>query len=196
MAFDEKTKKEVKEKAAYYCCICQKTSISVEVHHIIPQKDGGDDTIDNAAPLCPTCHADYGDNPEKRRGIKERRDWWYENVKKMYSSNITSQEQMKKIHSLVEKTITSMIVKQKKYNDDLKLELKEIMSNAIENMTPATSDMTISAVLNTAVSSVSSIQPLQQNNPEEQIRNIKCKFCKCIVSSSFCYCPNCGKQLY
>ena len=53
MAFNEDTKREVRQKAAYQCCRCR--SFGVEVHHILPQKDGGPDTIDNAAPLCPNC---------------------------------------------------------------------------------------------------------------------------------------------
>jgi 5-methylcytosine-specific restriction endonuclease McrA len=73
MSFSEKTKIEVKEKAAFRCCRCQ--SVSVQVHHIIPEEAGGADTIDNAAPLCPSCHNAFGGNPEKRKEIKQMRDW-------------------------------------------------------------------------------------------------------------------------
>lgn len=53
--FPEAVKKLVKEKAHFRCCRCQ--NIGVEVHHIIPEKDGGTDDVDNAAPLCQKCHA-------------------------------------------------------------------------------------------------------------------------------------------
>jgi len=62
--FSESVKKEVREKAAFRCCRCH--SIGVEVHHIIPKKDGGTADIDNEAPLCPNCHDWFGDNPKKR----------------------------------------------------------------------------------------------------------------------------------
>lgn len=78
MAFSEKLKLEVRRMTAFRCCRCQ--SIGVEVHHIIPQADGGPGTIANAAPLCAKCHADFGANPAKRKEIIEMRDWWYEKV--------------------------------------------------------------------------------------------------------------------
>lgn len=37
------------------CCICGILH-NIQVHHIIPQEDGGSDEIDNAIPLCPNCH--------------------------------------------------------------------------------------------------------------------------------------------
>jgi hypothetical protein len=48
------------------------------VHHILPEASGGPDTEENAAPLCPSCHTDFGGNPEKRKTIREMRDFWYE----------------------------------------------------------------------------------------------------------------------
>ena len=85
MGFSEKVKREVKEKAMFRCCICQ--VIRVHIHHILPTKDGGSDDIDNAAPLCPSCHDNYGDNPSKRKEIKQMRDFWYKKVEKMYPDN-------------------------------------------------------------------------------------------------------------
>lgn len=83
MAFSETLKKEVRRLAAFRCCRCQ--SIGVEVHHIVPQVDGGPDTIENAAPLCAKCHSDFGANSAKRKEIIEMRDWWYEKVADKYS---------------------------------------------------------------------------------------------------------------
>ena len=77
MAFSEDLKRRVRERAHYACCLCKQTSMSVEVHHIVPQSENGPDTEDNAAPLCPSCHADFGGNLEKRKRVKEQRDWWY-----------------------------------------------------------------------------------------------------------------------
>lgn len=83
MSFSEKLKKQVRQRAAYQCCRCR--SFGVEVHHIIPQKNNGPNIISNAAPLCPNCHNDFGDNVEKRKVIREMRDWWYSTVKKMFT---------------------------------------------------------------------------------------------------------------
>jgi hypothetical protein len=40
--------------------------------------EGGQDTEENAAPLCPSCHENYGGNPQKRKLIREARELWYE----------------------------------------------------------------------------------------------------------------------
>jgi hypothetical protein len=46
--------------------------------HIIPQAAGGSDDLENAAPLCSSCHDLFGGNPDKRKQIREMRDLWYE----------------------------------------------------------------------------------------------------------------------
>lgn len=82
MAFSEAIKLEVKRKAAFQCCRCKE--IGVEVHHIVPEEDGGPDEIDNAAPLCPSCHDNFGGNPDKRNEIRQMRDWWYDVIAEQY----------------------------------------------------------------------------------------------------------------
>ena len=77
MAFSEAVKLEAKRKAHYKCCTCESIDF-LDVHHIIPKKDEDDDSIDNAVALCKKCHDVYGGNLEKRKWIKEKRDFWYE----------------------------------------------------------------------------------------------------------------------
>jgi hypothetical protein len=60
----------------------------VEIHHIIPQAEGGPDVEDNAAPLCASCHSAYGANPVKRRDIRDARDLWYEIVERQRSNPV------------------------------------------------------------------------------------------------------------
>lgn len=84
MPFSEKTKLEAKKRSNFQCCVC--FSPFVEVHHIIPQENGGDDTLDNAAPLCGGCHQKYGGNRELQKQLKEMRDHWWERCK---NQNIT-----------------------------------------------------------------------------------------------------------
>lgn len=85
MAFSEALKLKVKKSAHFSCCLCR--AVAVEVHHIIPQEESGPDTIDNAAPLCPTCHELYGANPTKRKFLREARDFWYDICSKRYKSD-------------------------------------------------------------------------------------------------------------
>lgn len=85
LAFSESLKLEVKHKAHFCCCLCH--ALGVDVHHIIPEAEKGPDTLDNAAPLCPSCHETYGANPTKRKFIREARDFWYEVCAKRYAGD-------------------------------------------------------------------------------------------------------------
>jgi hypothetical protein len=85
MAFLESLRLSVKQRAHFRCCLCH--GLGVEIHHIEPQLDGGADTDDNAAPLCPTCHETWGANPTKRKFIREARDFWYDLCSKRYASD-------------------------------------------------------------------------------------------------------------
>ncbi|MEY2485491.1 MAG: hypothetical protein QOH39_1139 [Verrucomicrobiota bacterium] len=76
MPFSEATKLAAKRRAHFSCVVCHQAF--VEVHHITPQADGGDDDLDNAAPLCASCHDLFGGNPDKRKQIRQMRDLWYE----------------------------------------------------------------------------------------------------------------------
>jgi hypothetical protein len=79
MPFPESVKRRVRELAAFRCCRC--LNIGIEVHHIVPEREGGASDEQNAAPLCAKCHADFGDNPIKRAEIRQMRDWWYNTVR-------------------------------------------------------------------------------------------------------------------
>lgn len=78
MPFSPAVKLEVKKKADFTCCWCEERRNKVEAHHIIPESEGGPDTEENAAPLCGSCHDLYGMNPQLRKEVTERRDYWYE----------------------------------------------------------------------------------------------------------------------
>ena len=75
MAFSEALKVELRARARHKCCLCE--SHFVEIHHIVPQAEGGSDEEENAAPLCGGCHARYGNNPDHRKQIREARDQHY-----------------------------------------------------------------------------------------------------------------------
>jgi tetratricopeptide (TPR) repeat protein len=100
MPFSESLKLRVRKKSNWQCCICE--AFYVEIHHIITQEDGGLDTEDNAAPLCPSCHDTYGSNPQKRKFIREKRDDWYAKCEKKYNINPL----LEKISKRLDKTVT------------------------------------------------------------------------------------------
>jgi hypothetical protein len=81
---------EVSERALLYCgrhcCVCHKfCGVKIELHHIVPKSEGGEDTFDNCIPLCFDCHADVmAYNPKHPKGrkyttseLKAHRDRWY-----------------------------------------------------------------------------------------------------------------------
>lgn len=141
MAFSEIIKKEVRQKAAYQCCCCR--NFGIEVHHIIPSENQGQDTIDNAAPLCPNCHTDFGNNLKKRKVIKEMRDWWYKKVDNMFNTQPSSMRLLQKIGKQVEEIKNT-------YSQDvpkLKRLLKEYINQTINNITPNNASSAASEVV-------------------------------------------------
>jgi HNH endonuclease len=92
MAFSEAVKASVRKKSHLSCCICH--AFGVEIHHIIPQAEGGPDSEDNAAPLCPSCHEIYGANSAKRKMITEAREVWYEICATRYAPDVNRVERL------------------------------------------------------------------------------------------------------
>ena len=75
--------------AARRCCVCRRfKGVGVEVHHIVPEADGGDNSLGNAIVLCFDCHCAAGHyNPKHPRGTKfsrgelrKHRDAWIQKV--------------------------------------------------------------------------------------------------------------------
>jgi hypothetical protein len=61
MGFSKAIKSEILVLCARHCCVCHKPKgLNIEVHHIVPQEQGGADALDNAIALCFDCHADAG----------------------------------------------------------------------------------------------------------------------------------------
>ncbi len=55
MAFNQGEVEQLLADTGRRCCICGGLH-NVQVHHVVPKEQGGDDDIDNAIPLCPNCH--------------------------------------------------------------------------------------------------------------------------------------------
>lgn len=86
MPFSPSVRREALIAAARYCCVCHRyKGVKVEVHHIVPESQGGFNDLENAIVLCFDCHADAGHyNPEHPRGTKfspdelrNARDSWH-----------------------------------------------------------------------------------------------------------------------
>ena len=61
MGFPSKIREDIFVKSARHCCVCHRyKGIKVEIHHILPKKQGGEDTFENAISLCFDCHSDAG----------------------------------------------------------------------------------------------------------------------------------------
>ena len=132
MPFTEELKSKVKKQSHFACCLCH--AIGVEIHHIVPQSEGGEDSEHNAAPLCPSCHEIYGANPQKRKFITETRDFWYEICAKRYATDTNILTDIaNRLEQSVSKTdfqaavdsITTLISGKPKSDDAISVELPE-----------------------------------------------------------------------
>jgi hypothetical protein len=85
MPFEEALKASVRRRAHFACCLCH--DLGVEIHHVVPEAEGGANAEENAAPLCPSCHERYGANPVKRKFIREARDFWFEICDERYGDD-------------------------------------------------------------------------------------------------------------
>lgn len=186
MGFSESIKLEVKRKAAFQCCRCR--YVGVEVHHIIPQEYGGSDDIDNAAPLCANCHAHFGGNPEKRKEIRQMRDWWYEVV----SSQLKGIQNSALLGQIAELNEKINVISANQDRQDLKFQtdfreikdaLKSMSDKYIDSMTPSTAVATASGIVNTVLTGTGS-------NVLTTFRCWKCGRQTDLQYSSIC--PTCG----
>ena len=90
MAFPNEVKIKALVACGRRCCICHKfCGNNMEIHHIRHHAEGGNDTFENAIPLCFDCHAEVGQyDPKHPKGTKfsdkeliGHRDNWYQKVR-------------------------------------------------------------------------------------------------------------------
>lgn len=184
MSFSSQIINQVKEKAAFKCCRCQ--SIGIEVHHIIPQRDKGPDTLENAAPLCPNCHSWFGDNSIKRKEITHMRDWWFKVVEKQYSPNDINYKLFSEINAKIEALTTN----QDKALIDLKETLKNAALETIDQMTVGTARTTASGIANATVTSFSPSPSFPPPNEFDGLEN--CQYCLSDQTKFGDLCVYCG----
>jgi hypothetical protein len=151
--------------AAFRCCRCHQ--IGVDIHHIIPQSQGGTDLIDNAAPLCQNCHDRFGANPEKRKEIRQMRDWWYEIVKEKYYGDLSQFERLNETILKIQHTQDSNQSEISKLREELTAELKAIrtMQEQAAEKVQYVSVADLPSQVNSAVSGVVSGVGIAKSGP-------------------------------
>lgn len=61
MGFSDAIRQQIFVRSARHCCVCHKAKgLNIEIHHITPASEGGEDSLENAIALCFDCHADAG----------------------------------------------------------------------------------------------------------------------------------------
>ncbi len=134
MPFSEHIKLKVKRRAAFRCCRCQ--TIGVDVHHIVPESEGGPNTFNNAAPLCQNCHNQIGHNTTKRKEIRQMRDWWYEVCGNQYAAEGYPYED--KIND-INNTLINIQKGQEGLIPNLVGELRDLFDQSVADITSPTS---------------------------------------------------------
>jgi hypothetical protein len=90
MGFSKEVKETLLVLCARHCCVCHRAKgVKVEIHHIVPVAEGGEDTLENAILLCFDCHADAGhyniNHPKgtkfSRSELQKQKDAWIETVR-------------------------------------------------------------------------------------------------------------------
>ena len=191
--FSQEIVEEVRRKAAFRCCRFQ--NIGIHVHHIIPSKNGGSDDIDNAAPLCPTCHDLLGDNPSKRSQITQMRDWWYKVVENMYP---TSNQYMKRLNQINSSIEQIKIDYQQGLNNwqtgmaELKTTITEYTNNILDNLNPGNISAGVSGIINTYDTLATGVQL-----GPKTYANVICNNCGTQIGLSIGTdnCPTCGQPI-
>jgi hypothetical protein len=86
MPFPKPVREDALFRSRRCCCVCQEfAGVYTNVHHIVPEADGGADTLDNAIVLCLRCHGEAGHyNPRHPIGskyspgeLRNHRDAWW-----------------------------------------------------------------------------------------------------------------------
>lgn len=86
MAFSKETVEKLLVACHRHCCICHKvTGIKMEIHHIKPCSEDGEDSEENGIPLCFDCHAEVlAYNPQHPKGrrftaaeLRKHKEQWF-----------------------------------------------------------------------------------------------------------------------
>ena len=108
-------RRNVKDEAGHTCAIPTCKATPIEIAHIIPVKEGGDNSQGNLIALCPTCHRRYDKGEIGRKSIRN----YKERLKTL--SRIADREPLSK-NLLRELTQTSLKNNQLADDDELRID--------------------------------------------------------------------------
>lgn len=89
MSFSGKIRDDALVACGRHCCLCHRfRGLKIELHHIVQQSEGGEDTFENCIPLCFDCHGDMRSydsvHPKGTKytqsELRIHRDRWYAKV--------------------------------------------------------------------------------------------------------------------
>lgn len=202
MVFSELIKKTIKEKAHYKCCICESFG-PLHVHHVNPEAEGGSDTEDNAAPLCVNCHDTYGGNPEKRKWIREKREFWFKKCEEILTND--NLEQLGKMYEIIEKTFNEV----KSSKEDIKYlqtSMSELISKSNElslklNDLNKKEKPSTYAQIGSFCQTIAGTTTAMSFLVREESHEYSCSFCGTKAKISGCFnpflcCPNCRSPMH
>lgn len=192
MPFSPALKLRVKRKAHFRCVWCEKFKF-IEVHHIIPERDEGPNTEDNAVPLCPDDHTLYGENPGLRNFMRQKRDWWYDICEtKMTFENVDELEEFNNRLENVEDNREELIEIISNLSNEVKRLSAEIETIPEENKNEVYTQMTSTSDVLTSLTQ-SMYQPVGQFVLQAELP--RCPNCKepTVFFLPNGKCPNCSE---
>ena len=86
-SLSSRTRSKVLERMKMCCSLCGWAEGSVDLHHIVPKKDGGKDTLDNITPICPNCHRMVHNGYISTDDLMSFTDLYGDSWKHLYLSN-------------------------------------------------------------------------------------------------------------
>lgn len=97
-AFVTSNREEIISSGGSRCYVCGYNFAQIlEIHHVMPIKDGGNNSLDNLVSLCPTCHR-LVHNLERNLKNKQTSWRWFSQVFEEWShENLTHNKSMKLI---------------------------------------------------------------------------------------------------
>ncbi len=186
LPFSDSVRTEARKRAHFRCVICHEPF--VEVHHIVPESEGGPNTLDNAAPLCAGCHDAYGNNPDKRKQIKDMRDLWYDICDKRYGkADIKAYQKLSELYETM-KTVKEDQLSSREILTEIKGTLSQLLSDTKDSIKKAeTLESTI------ATSGYVTGSKLAEN----VYANVICRSCGTHIGLLIGTdkCPNCGMSI-
>ena len=103
LSFGKSVREQALVASARHCCVCRRyKAVYVEVHHIVPEAEGGPNDLENAIVLCFDCHAAAGHyNDSHPRGskltrseLRRARELWYDAVSKGLVEYTTEEQKL------------------------------------------------------------------------------------------------------